>query len=112
MSYVAFWIVGMFIAGFWYGTVLVDGGLTPGQVMTTFFSVLSAFQGIEALLPHWLVLSKGMSAGSFLLSILNKKDETTVDEDGSGTQPATCVGNVDLVDVCIIQLLLILNRDS
>ncbi|KAK4064501.1 hypothetical protein Trihar35433_8018 [Trichoderma harzianum] len=62
-------------------------------------AVLSAFQGIEALLPHWLVLSKGMSAGSFLLSILNKKDETTVDEDGSGTQPATCVGNVDLVDV-------------
>ncbi|KAM6485168.1 ABC-transporter [Trichoderma sp. SZMC 28011] len=99
MSYVAFWIVGMFIAGFWYGTVLVDGGLTPGQVMTTFFSVLSAFQGIEALLPHWLVLSKGMSAGSFLLSILNKKDETTVDKDGNRTQPATCVGNVDLVDV-------------
>ncbi|KAL6701467.1 ABC-transporter [Trichoderma pleuroticola] len=99
MSYVAFWIVSMFIAGFWYGTVLVDGGLTPGQVMTTFFSVLSAFQGIEALLPHWLVLSKGMSAGSFLLSILNKKDETTVDEDGNRAQPATCVGNVDLVDV-------------
>ncbi|PNP51805.1 hypothetical protein THARTR1_07574 [Trichoderma harzianum] len=99
MSYVAFWIVSMFIAGFWYGTVLVDGGLTPGQVMTTFFSVLSAFQGIEALLPHWLVLSKGMSAGSFLLSILNKKDETAVDEDGNRTQPASCVGNVDLVDV-------------
>ncbi|PKK45806.1 hypothetical protein CI102_10626 [Trichoderma harzianum] len=99
MSYVAFWIVGMFIAGFWYGTALVDGGLTPGQVMTTFFSVLSAFQGIEALLPHWLVLSKGMSAGSFLLSILNKKDETTIDKDGNRTQPATCVGNVDLVDV-------------
>ncbi|KKP03902.1 hypothetical protein THAR02_03990 [Trichoderma harzianum] len=99
MSYVAFWVVGMFIAGFWYGTVLVDGGLTPGQVMTTFFSVLSAFQGIEALLPHWLVLSKGMSAGSFLLSILEKKDEPTVDEDSNRTQPATCVGNVDLVDV-------------
>ncbi|KAL7953908.1 ABC-transporter [Trichoderma compactum] len=99
MSYVAFWIVSMFIAGFWYGTVLVDGGLTPGQVMTTFFSVLSAFQGIEALLPHWLVLSKGTSAGSFLLSILNKKDEATVEKDGHQTQPATCVGNVDLVDV-------------
>ncbi|KAK4071609.1 uncharacterized protein Triagg1_5847 [Trichoderma aggressivum f. europaeum] len=99
MSYVAFWIVSMFIAGFWYGTVLVDGGLTPGQVMTTFFSVLAAFQGIEALLPHWLVLSKGMSAGSFLLSMLNKNDETNIDKGDNRTQPSACVGNVDLVDV-------------
>ncbi|UKZ75786.1 hypothetical protein TrVFT333_003480 [Trichoderma virens FT-333] len=99
MGYVAFWIIAMFIAGFWYGTVLVDGGLTPGQVMTTFFAVLSSFQAIESLLPHWLVLSKGMSAGDFLSSISTKKNGKAADTSSSRTKPEICVGNVDLVDV-------------
>lgn len=109
MGYVAFWVVGMFVAGFWYGTVLVDGGLKPGHVMTTFFATLSAFQGIEALLPHWLVLSKGMSAGSFLSSILNKHDEETA---SGQANPSACVGNVDLVDVRTVKLALSLNQEK
>ncbi|KAL7944886.1 P-loop containing nucleoside triphosphate hydrolase protein [Trichoderma barbatum] len=99
MGYVVFWVVGMFVAGFWYGTVLVDGGLKPSQVMTTFFAVLSAFQATEALLPHWLVLSKGMSAGAFLSSVLNKMDEKTADTSNSQIKPDICLGKLDLVDV-------------
>ncbi|KAL6887495.1 ABC-transporter [Trichoderma longibrachiatum] len=99
MGYVAFWVIGMFVAAFWYGTVLVDQGLSPGHVITTFFATLSAFQGIEALLPHWLVLAKGMSAGSFLSSLANKRDDETANAQSGQTRPAACAGNVDLVDV-------------
>ncbi|KAL6876885.1 ABC-transporter [Trichoderma novae-zelandiae] len=99
MGYVAFWVIGMFVAAFWYGTILVDQGLSPGHVITTFFATLSAFQGIEALLPHWLVLSKGMSAGSFLSSISNKRDDGTANTESGRSQPEACIGKVDLVDV-------------
>jgi ATP-binding cassette subfamily B (MDR/TAP) protein 1 len=99
MGYVAFWVIGMFVAGFWYGTVLVDEGLNPGQVMTTFFATLSAFQGIEALLPHWLVLSKGMFAGAFLSSLSTRCDGETANTDKGHIKPDFCIGNVDLVDV-------------
>lgn len=103
MGYVAFWVIGMFVAAFWYGTVLVDQGLSPGHVITTFFATLSAFQGIEALLPHWLVLAKGMSAGSFLSSLANKRDDETANAQSGQTRPAACAGNVDLVDVSILE---------
>ncbi|RFU79296.1 abc-transporter [Trichoderma arundinaceum] len=105
MGYVAFWVVGMFVAGFWYGSVLVDGGLEPGHVMTTFFATLSAFQGIEALLPHWLVLSKGMSAGAFLSCISTRHDDATIKAIKGQIEPRVCVGNVELVDVCTISSL-------
>ncbi|KAL7807101.1 ABC-transporter [Trichoderma gracile] len=99
MGYVAFWVIGMFVVAFWYGTVLVDQGLSPGHVITTFFATLSAFQGIEALLPNWLVLAKGMSAGLFLSSLSNKRDDDTANTQSGHTRPAACAGNVDLVDV-------------
>ncbi|KAH6609033.1 hypothetical protein Trco_002379 [Trichoderma cornu-damae] len=99
LGYVAFWVIGMFVVGFWYGTVLVDGGLKPGNVMTTFFATLSAFQGIEALLPHWLVLSKGMSAGAFLSSMSARRDGKTEATNNGQIRPSACTGNVDLIDV-------------
>lgn len=101
MGYVAFWVVGVFVSGFWYGTILVDQGLSPGQVITTFFSVLSAFQGIEALLPQWLVLSNGMFAGAFLSSLSTTCDDETAKKHGGRMKPNSCIGNVDLVDVCL-----------
>jgi ATP-binding cassette subfamily B (MDR/TAP) protein 1 len=103
MGYVAFWVIGMFVAAFWYGTVLVEQGLSPGHVITTFFATLTAFQGIEALLPQWLVLAKGMSAGLFLSSLSNQSDDKTGNTQSGRTRPAACVGNVDLVDVRILE---------
>ncbi|UKZ64899.1 uncharacterized protein TrAtP1_006106 [Trichoderma atroviride] len=99
MGYVAFWVVGIFVAGFWYGSILVDQGLSPGQVITTFFSILSAFQGIGALLPQWLVLSKGMFAGAFLSSLSTACDDEAAKENGGQIRPNSCTGNVDLIDV-------------
>ncbi|KAM4055988.1 ABC transporter transmembrane domain-containing protein [Hirsutella rhossiliensis] len=103
MGYIAFWVVAMFVLGFWYGSILVRDGLPPGHVVTTFYSTLAAFQGIEALVPHWLVLSKGMSAGSFLSSIAAKpetsRSKALVDTAPRTTRLEHCVGDVQLNSV-------------
>ncbi|OAQ85289.1 ABC a-pheromone efflux pump AtrD [Purpureocillium lilacinum] len=74
LGYIAFWVVSMFVVGFWYGVVLVQSGLPAGHVLTTFFAILALFQGVESVAPHWLVLSKGMAAGNFLSGIGKKSD--------------------------------------
>lgn len=100
MGIIAFWVVGMFVVGFWYGVVLVNDGLPPGHVLTTFYATLAAFQGIEALVPHWLVFSKGMSAGAFLspLAFTQKKHNPARRMSGSSTLNY-CVGDIELRNV-------------
>lgn len=97
---VSFWVIAMFVVGFWYGLVLVEQGLAPGHVLTTFYSVLAAFQGLEALLPHWLVFSKGMHAGEFL-STVDKEctDPINVEDVGDGLKPQYFVGDVQVQSV-------------
>lgn len=69
MGWANFWVVSLFVLGFWYGLVLVQHDLSPGVVLTTFYAVLTALQGLETLLPQWLVFSKGISAASNLHKI-------------------------------------------
>lgn len=63
VGWINFWVVALFALRFWYGLVLVEHGLSPGSILTAFYAVLSALQGLEALLPQWMVFYKGMSAG-------------------------------------------------
>ncbi|PFH62328.1 hypothetical protein XA68_14055 [Ophiocordyceps unilateralis] len=97
MGYIAFWVVSLFIIGFWYGVVLVRDGLSPGHVVTTFYSTLAAFQAAEALGSNWLILSKGVAAGSFLSGIV--QDEKPVEADGRRFRLEHCVGDVQFTDV-------------
>ncbi|KAH6963419.1 P-loop containing nucleoside triphosphate hydrolase protein [Fusarium avenaceum] len=101
MGYVAFWVVAMFVVGFWYGVVLVNNdGLPAGSVLTTFYATLAAFQGIEALMPQWLVLAKGMSAGSFLSSITHNMRNGGLFKPMIGaSRPHFCSGDIELKDV-------------
>ncbi|KAF7543873.1 hypothetical protein G7Z17_g10391 [Cylindrodendrum hubeiense] len=68
MGYISFSGIAMFVVGFWYGVILVNGGLAPGHVLATFYATLASFQAIEALMPQWLVIAKGMSAGGFFFA--------------------------------------------
>lgn len=70
IGYVSFWSIAMFVVGFWYGLALVNQGSQPGHIVTAFYATLAAFQSVEALMPQWLVLAKGMYAGAFLLDLL------------------------------------------
>ncbi|KAI8714130.1 hypothetical protein NCS52_01132400 [Fusarium sp. LHS14.1] len=100
MGYVAFWVVTMFVVGFWYGVVLVNDGLPPGHVLTTFYATLASFQGIEALMPQWLVIAKGMSAGGFLSSItLELRGGRSVKTMAGSLKPESCSGDIELNNV-------------
>jgi ATP-binding cassette, subfamily B (MDR/TAP), member 1 len=95
-----FLIVGLFVQGFWFGIYLVNNGLDPGHVLTTFYACLSAMQGIEVVLPQFLVLAKGISAGQTLKSIMS---EMQVDRRranvGELIKPKSCLGDVEIKNV-------------
>ncbi|CAG9943042.1 unnamed protein product [Clonostachys rosea f. rosea IK726] len=100
LGYVSFWLILTFVVGFWYGAALIDAGLSPGSVMSTFYAVLTAFQGAEALIPHWLVFSKGMSGGKFLSSVMpNGRRKGLPRKMGGMLRPQICAGTIELRDV-------------
>ncbi|MBE3043256.1 hypothetical protein IMZ48_11935 [Candidatus Bathyarchaeota archaeon] len=100
MGYVEFWIIAMFAGGFWYGARLVDKGVTPQEIFTTFCAVFAAFQGVDAIMPQFLVLSKGMVAGKALRELAPKlKKEEGPDGPEASYRPGKCIGDIDLTDV-------------
>ncbi|KAH7166285.1 P-loop containing nucleoside triphosphate hydrolase protein, partial [Dactylonectria macrodidyma] len=100
MGYISFSGIAMFVVGFWYGVVLVNGGLAPGHVLATFYATLASFQAIEALMPQWLVIAKGMSAGSFLSAIASNHHRAHgVNVMMGSLRPCDCVGDVELTNV-------------
>jgi ATP-binding cassette, subfamily B (MDR/TAP), member 1 len=102
LGYVNLWIVSLFVVGFWYGIVLVNDGLSPGGVLTTFYATLTVFQAVEALMPQWLVLSKGMAAGHALDNLGSPKQPYGGYKLGQRAmlyKPQQCFGNVELQHV-------------
>ncbi|KAI9152018.1 Alpha-factor-transporting ATPase [Paramyrothecium foliicola] len=100
IGYTSFWVIMLFVVGFWYGVVLVNNGLQPGAVITTFYATLTALQGIEALLPHWLVIVKGISAGDYLSALAPMPEPSpTSDVPSDVLSPGKCAGDIKLLDV-------------
>ncbi|KAF4120384.1 ATP-binding cassette, subfamily B (MDR/TAP), member 1 [Geosmithia morbida] len=103
MGYVSFWVIAIFAVGFWYGLSLVQDGLPPGSILTTFYATLASFQGVESLMPHWLVLSKGMSAGAFLKAVVTENSmsgpQRQKQQSTGGMIPGNCSGRVELSNV-------------
>jgi ATP-binding cassette subfamily B (MDR/TAP) protein 1 len=90
----------LFVTGFWYGLYLVMHGLDVGHVLTTFVSCSYAMQAVEIVLPQFLVLAKGLSAGETLKSIMAEMQEgrTTSDDNGELT-PLACPGDIEINNV-------------
>lgn len=90
----------IFVLGFWYGSVLVHQGVKAGSVLTTFYAVMQAVEAVEALLPQWIVLTKGMSAGETLKHIiLQMENGRVITKMKGGARPTTCVGDIDVTNV-------------
>ncbi|KAK7961693.1 uncharacterized protein PG986_002518 [Apiospora aurea] len=70
MGFVKFWLELLFVVGFFYGTVLVQGGASVGSVVATFYATFGALQAIESCIPMYLVLVKGILAGRSLHTFL------------------------------------------
>ncbi|SMY24382.1 unnamed protein product [Zymoseptoria tritici ST99CH_1A5] len=101
MSLVVLLSVSMFVQGFYYGGVLVrKGTLNSGDVITTFFSAVGAFQAIQGIIPQMIVFEKGRAAGSTLRTIMAQvlKDPSTKSSNGQ-LCPETCIGDIDVRDL-------------
>ncbi|EGP87114.1 putative ABC transporter [Zymoseptoria tritici IPO323] len=101
MSLVVLLSVSMFVQGFYYGGVLVrKGTLNSGDVITTFFSAVGAFQAIQGIIPQMIVFEKGRAAGSTLRTIMAQvlKDPSTKSSNGQ-LCPETCIGDIDVKDL-------------
>jgi len=95
-----FAMVVIFIQGFWYGLVLVRQGLDPGRVLTAFYACLFSIQAIEVILPQWLVLTKGMSAGQTLNEIMTQvRNGRKVNTMTGGVKPRDCIGDIEVNEV-------------
>ncbi|EMF16331.1 bile salt export pump [Sphaerulina musiva SO2202] len=96
MALIVMLSVSMFVQGFYYGGILIaKGEITSGDVVTTFFSAIGAFQAIQAILPQMIVLEKGRSAGATLRAIMAQVESKT--KDGAPQDqiaPETCLGNI------------------
>ncbi|PPJ54257.1 hypothetical protein CBER1_05161 [Cercospora berteroae] len=98
MALVVMLSVSMFVQGFYYGGVLIaKGEITSGDVVTTFFSAVGAFQAIQGILPQMIVLEKGRAAGSTLRAIIAQIETKSKLEAALETvTPTACVGNIEV----------------
>ncbi|KAI0538698.1 P-loop containing nucleoside triphosphate hydrolase protein [Xylaria digitata] len=100
IGYVKFWLDSLFVVGFYYGAVLVDQGLSPGNVLTTFYAALAALQAIEAFVPTYLVLAKGISAAQALRSVShNMEDGREIHPMMGGYIPRECIGDIEMRNI-------------
>lgn len=100
MGFLKLWVVNLFVVGFWFAGYLVSKHIiTPGTALTTFYSILTAFQSVESVAPHWLVLAKGMSAGHQLQNIVAEDRNTRAVKLPPPHRPRSCAGEIELHDV-------------
>lgn len=103
LGYVKFWIDSLFVVGFYYGAVLVGQGLSPGDVLTTFYAALTAIQAVDAFVPVYLVLVKGMSAAQDLRSVsYDIENGRKISRMMGGYIPRECRGDIEMRDVSFL----------
>lgn len=102
MGYVKFWMVGLFVVGFYFAVYLVDkGSITAGDSMTTFYSAMTALRALEGFGPQWIVLAKGISAGKSLqvIAMDMAQSRRKVRDMRGSLRPEKCPGDIELNNV-------------
>lgn len=101
MGSTRFLVVVMFMAGFWYGlTLYKNSELSPGDVITTFYSFLMGNQAVSSLLAQYVILCKGKSAGATLERIVGELDNNHQLSKIAGTRTLeVCDGDIEVTNV-------------
>lgn len=89
------WVESIFALGFYYGVVLVEQGLSPGSVVTTFYAALAALQAFEALASTYAELVKGMVAARRLCDLLADGPRALPLRPGPRPDPKPCFGEIE-----------------
>ncbi|RMD44251.1 hypothetical protein DV735_g842, partial [Chaetothyriales sp. CBS 134920] len=101
LSFLKFVTMLIFVAGFWYGNVLIHNrSLAVGQVVTTFWSTLAAVQAFQALVPLLIVFEKGRAAAGALLAVrsqVNRGQKRARKQ--NGLYPAFCEGAIQISEL-------------
>jgi ATP-binding cassette, subfamily B (MDR/TAP), member 1 len=107
MGYIKLWMIMLFVVGFYVAIVFSQqGSLSPGNAVTAFYAVLTAFQPLEALGPQWLILAKGMTAAQSLHGFVSDPEDGCEMQSSPGCHPPTaCVGNIEIRNVSFVVIL-------
>ncbi|KAB5590231.1 Multidrug resistance protein 2 [Ceratobasidium theobromae] len=93
-----FVLFGMFVQGFWFGSLLVrQGHISPGQVMGVFWACLIAASNLQMCIPLIVAVSKGKSAAVAVAALLDPLARSWGGEDGKGPMPIQAPGAIPLV---------------
>ncbi|KAL8687793.1 MAG: hypothetical protein Q9224_005048, partial [Gallowayella concinna] len=100
IGFVRFITLSMFVQGFWYGShIVITGKKQPGQVLTAFWSCLSALQAAEQILPQILVLEKGRAAGATLKAVLTQMGKRRPAIATGDLTPEFCEGDIEVRNI-------------
>ncbi|KAK1981629.1 ABC transporter [Colletotrichum cereale] len=100
MSVTGLWVSLLFVGGFWYGLGLVTKGENSSTVLTTFYATLTALECIFNVLPQYVVLARGISAGQNLGQMMQKPLVEGPRGKSAGVLcPSFCVGEVQVKNV-------------
>lgn len=107
MGFMAFVAFSMYVQGFWYGSTLIDHGLSSGTIFTCFYACFEGVQALESCLPQWIVVAKGIFAGATLKSLMAEMHQS---ENGAkkttSKTPPECRGDIEGKNVSSHHLLL------
>ncbi|KAK2023190.1 ABC transporter, partial [Colletotrichum zoysiae] len=94
------WVSLLFVGGFWFGLWLVTKGENSSTIVTTFYATLTALEGISNVLPQYVVLARGISAGRNLRQIVQEPSaECPKGKSAALSSPNLCVGELQVKQV-------------
>ncbi|CAK8697430.1 unnamed protein product [Clavelina lepadiformis] len=96
---IRFIVFSMYGISFWYGTRLVlDGEITPGDFITSFFAVIFASFAIGSIGNNFTYLTAAQTAGAKVFHVIDRIPEIDVFSD-DGKTPDDFTSSVDINDV-------------
>ena len=105
-GFLRFFILSIFVQGFWYGSHLVDTGQkSPGDILTCFWACLMAVQTAEAISTEYPYLLKGKAAGATIkASIIHMERGRRIIPMVGKKSPKRCDGEIEVRNVGYLDL--------
>lgn len=100
-GFLRFFILSIFVQGFWYGSHLVDTGQrSPGDILTCFWACLMAVQTAEAISTEYPYILKGKAAGATIkASVIHMERGRKITIMVGKKRPGRCDGEIEVRNV-------------
>ncbi|KAL2891621.1 Alpha-factor-transporting ATPase [Ceratocystis lukuohia] len=98
-GFMQFWTPTLVGLCFLFGIYLVQHGNNTADIMITFYAMMTVLEGVQDLLPEWLQLVRGMSAGSDLKTLMEAAGDENEGSADPGFHPDLCTGHITVDNV-------------